>query len=1065
VDFKTLWEMLTNPIFVKAVFKASPPTWFSFIVQPLLFFVGTSAILGFLWRNLNEPAKALLETVRRLRSSPEERNRIRLRHEFARHMIRLINIQNEKESWSSARFTDLEADYYVGNRNDLGLWRRLRAPLTFGPARVKTIASALQRSSDKFALIEGDPGGGKTVILREVTARMCKRAAISWSPSLPVALYFNLKKLDRNRDQPINSDLVRQFVSDQMRSTGSSEAAKFFDQYFDQGVREGWWAFLFDSFDEIPDVLSAEDTSTTIDLYSQAILSFATDFNGCRTILATRHFRRPKESTQPRYRVLPLSARQRNDLIQRALLSPEGTRRIYAGIANAGSSFRYICENPMYLSLLIEFVRGRAEIPTSAHDLFGAFITKRLEESSSLLTKANADAASFRGFTELVAFCIVEDARLGLNPTRKALLNVVIQKDRTWRRREPLFDLLEELRLARGEPDPTARETRFTFSHRRFQEYFSTSYALRSNVVSEADLLFEARWRETASVLLGSGPPSSVARVLTQAEAVIAESVTSIRNNLQFADGASQSSLKSERAVPQFFLWPDRCLHILSIFQDGYADDPERLSKSFRTEAGNILRSAAQRGRLEDCRLALEVAGILHPEELTEIVRLATARSSRILDDVAFQQLRNLPSIPEDVATWIRQILIRRAAFGEIARDRRTILTFFRRFPDAGRLYSAAQLLSWIPSIDNLLHLFIVIIIICTLSSRLPVEKGIGTIGVVLLSLAARPVTWLIFRFYFDRFNFQAIREQQQAKNRKWWERTFHAHPSELINALILTFAIFPLLLARIGLFFQFLIYIDVDLSASDALVATAAIWALLGWAPMAIAAVISGEFTAIRYWPLLGIYPLLWPLCRPRKAWHKLKRHFAMNGRLYLVYAVTSGGAFGLLVLSDREDKNSAVQTGAWLGYAMALVYASSIFFLVATWLRDWRKFKHFQDGLSGMAGRDFLASLGSFALNSFRIRFIRLVAAHGLLPATEDTLTIIQFLSLALDRDIARDSKDNFVPTGMGEVDEWRNGLTQKGRLLQRQGLKRWGPKVLDELTRLEQRLREQVQARSAR
>ena len=242
---KNLWELLSSAAFFKALFGATPPAWYAVVLQPLLFFLIIIALVGFVWKNLSEPVTALIEWLRRFRASADERQRIRRRHQFAEHMLRRIARRNEEEYWDPRRFTDLEADYYAGHRAGLSLWRRIRSPFSVGPQRVKAIARALVKLPDPFVLVEGDPGSGKTILLREVADRLCVRAATSWKSAAPVALYFNLKMLDRPADRPIDSELIRQFVLDQLRRSGPA-IVPFLDEYFARGIDAGWWVFLFD---------------------------------------------------------------------------------------------------------------------------------------------------------------------------------------------------------------------------------------------------------------------------------------------------------------------------------------------------------------------------------------------------------------------------------------------------------------------------------------------------------------------------------------------------------------------------------------------------------------------------------------------------------------------------------------------------------------------------------------------------------------------------------------------------------------------------------------------------
>jgi hypothetical protein len=374
--------------------------------------------IHYLWTRLHEPIAALLRSL----PTPERKERIRLRKQFAESVLS----ENQSHYPEANRFTDLEADFYPGNpaMRGVGGRRRLRVSLSLGPRRVKALARALIDCKERFVLVEGDPGSGKSVLLREIVTRVSQRVLTSRRLGAPIALYFNLKKLDRQAGLDIDASLIREFMLQQMRA-GRKEIPKYLDEHFGHGIRTGGWLFLLDSFDEIPDILSSQDTSNIIDRYAQAIADFASDMNGCRIVLATRHFRRPRDNSRSKFRLLPLSDKQRAQLIKSAILSPEATGRLYSSLASAGSGLRYISENPMYFNMLIEYAGEESDAPNSAHELFAHRVKKGFNKDKEPLHSADVDSATLRAFAERVAFIMTAEARLGLNPRRKELLSAL----------------------------------------------------------------------------------------------------------------------------------------------------------------------------------------------------------------------------------------------------------------------------------------------------------------------------------------------------------------------------------------------------------------------------------------------------------------------------------------------------------------------------------------------------------------------------------------------------------------------------------------------------------------
>lgn len=89
---------------------------------------------------------------------------------------------------------------------------------------------------------------------------------------------------------------------------------EFLEINFDEGVRSGQWVFLFDSFDEVPDVLSSTEADQTVLAYSNAISDFFSGLNACRGVIASREYRGPARQGWRVFRVLELSEVRQNRL-------------------------------------------------------------------------------------------------------------------------------------------------------------------------------------------------------------------------------------------------------------------------------------------------------------------------------------------------------------------------------------------------------------------------------------------------------------------------------------------------------------------------------------------------------------------------------------------------------------------------------------------------------------------------------------------------------------------------------------------------------------------------------
>jgi hypothetical protein len=164
-------------------------------------------------------------------------------------------------------------------------------------------------------VVQGSPGSGKSVALRHVALRLAKQAKENPHPKSRLPGYVNLRDLHRAEHQPINGALIRAFVREQL-SNNNTHITEFLDENLGTDLREGSWLFLFDSFDEIPDILSSVDADQTVLEYSRAINDFFSGPNVCRGIVASRSYRRPHYERWTTFRILPLSESRQRELVK-----------------------------------------------------------------------------------------------------------------------------------------------------------------------------------------------------------------------------------------------------------------------------------------------------------------------------------------------------------------------------------------------------------------------------------------------------------------------------------------------------------------------------------------------------------------------------------------------------------------------------------------------------------------------------------------------------------------------------------------------------------------------------
>jgi hypothetical protein len=406
----------------------------------------------------------------------EDRKRANRRQRFADHLESQLRRLDEKEEWRDDRYAELEAEVEAegGQRARRLLMRMLRSTDTL--RREQSLSRALERSSERLILLQGEPGSGKSVALRHVAQEIARRAMRSKRNDSLLPVYLNLKEF-RPSHESTDSEPVRDFIIQSINRANSRDIARFLDLEFDRGLAEGNWLFLFDSFDEIPDVLSATEVDATVQSYADAIYDFLHGMNKSRGIIASREFRGPRTFAWPTFRIVPLSDKQKRELVRRADLSPTAEGILLAELPSAESGIQQFSSNPLFLGLLCEYLRYSNAFPSSSHSVFETYVHTRFERDSNYLkTRFQLEPERVRHIAEQLAFCMAAEPGLGLAPSPAALgasmtaFRFSIDPGLLKR----ALNALEFIKLARSEEIPGAEESGFTFAHRRFQEYFAT---------------------------------------------------------------------------------------------------------------------------------------------------------------------------------------------------------------------------------------------------------------------------------------------------------------------------------------------------------------------------------------------------------------------------------------------------------------------------------------------------------------------------------------------------------------------------------------------------------------
>jgi hypothetical protein len=930
---------------LKAIFGEHVPPYLIASIGALLLLAILIAVLLAILVAIAKAKEIWVEKLRPLSYSPEERKRGRDSRLFANHVLREINQRNLSENWKDEEFAELEAEVEAqGQRRYFLPFRHLfRVPT--GIRREPSLTRALERSSERLILLEGDPGSGKSVARRHVAQSIASRTsrARQSSPTLPI--FVNLKELTCEEDEVVDNGLVRNFILKSLNRINDRFVDEFLEAEFDRGLHEGRWVFLFDSFDEIPAVLSSVEADETIKRYSDAISDFLAGLNSCRGVVASRFYRGPSQVGWQKFRILELSSDRQDDLIDKALLSPTVAKKLRGDLALASDDIQSVAKNPMLLGLLCEHMRLGNNFPTLVYEVFEKYFTYRFEKDAPrVMQRFNLSVRIIQKQAEQLAFVMASSPLLGLSPTRKLLHNALKQMDFKWSENQlhRLLDALEYMKIGRGDRDGVSSEDRqFTFSHRRFQEYFATCVVVKNpGAVTPKQLLSDARWRETAVVLCQTASPQAIDPLL----GVARQLVLAARDQVH----SSEQGLESEPIHANLgFNWPDGILHILSILQAGFGSSPLRMPDEIRQAAAEVLQSANLRGNLLDHKFSLEVAGAASERALLDLIRQTLQFDSQWLNDIAYRQVARLSTIPADVLQWVRTAVLRIALGHGSHRKKDALYAHLARLDRSSELLDALRLAYSIRTADLVISLGV-----CLFLGMQPPYREIWWYWVLALALPAVVLHAILWRW-------------------REWE----------------TFFLFGCLL-RIASFSAIAIALERPLLRA---IAIGGIVYLFVWPNAALYCVKSGLATKVLLWPLIPVVPLrsLWQpeFLQILRGIFFQKRTLALFG----LYGVVLGAWFFFRETLIGTVVSGLFVAGGGIGIAMflvgAMLFSARMFADYLRFLR-WRRSSQLSIGVNELS-----TQYHQFRSNFFRFRFLNAIRCDGLLSPSSDPATLVKF------------------------------------------------------------------------
>lgn len=521
--------------------------------------------------------------------------------------LRNIDIET---NWNAATYTPLDAEVEVQSGT-----KRLK--------KVTDLLSAIRadRRSRVF-LVLGDPGSGKSVALR----KLCQTLLDEVTQTRRVPIYVNLKEWEPrepwSEKNPPTVEQVYDFVLDNLKSRTDVFAHEFLDKYFKKMFDKGYLFIVIDSFDEIPAVLDVSEDSWLIDKLSEVLYKFLAGAHESRGILASRIFRRPtgKFDTKTTLEIRPFTESKIVESLKKSLAYNENLVR---QLFNERQELVPIARNPFTAALISDYIKNNNNIlPSNQAELYSSYIMRRLASSKARMQE--------HGLTvERVLECATEMADV-MFTTEYLGLEAPIKELKTRLPRQPVEEVVDLLKFARLGRLGGGNKRRFSFVHRRFNEYFVVRrFREQPDKVPTDSIPMDSRWRD-ALVLYCEVAEEERAREI--AEFCWSEVVKISKDQLDMSS-------------PQYL----RSIHCLRFLKEAFRARLQCID-SFRTELARFIDHQIQpEQNLIALKLTVEAVGLLKPVDIDAAIIKALNINNQWIDETALKSCHYLPRLSTEL--------------------------------------------------------------------------------------------------------------------------------------------------------------------------------------------------------------------------------------------------------------------------------------------------------------------------------------------------------------------------------------------------------------------------------
>ncbi len=596
---------------------------------------------------------------------PERKFKERLKS-FSGFLARDLDKIDQETNWSSELFTPLDAHVVVNSR-----YRRQQ--------KITDLLKAIRSNQkSKVFLVLGDPGSGKSVALR----KLCRELLAEVDKTEKVPLYVNLKEWQAQESwteqNPPTSKELYHFVLKNLENRADVFAGKFLNDYFERMFDTGRLFLVLDSFDEIPAVLDADESSWIVDQLSTVMYDFMAGAHESRGVLASRMYRRPTHrfDAETKLEIRPFTEEKIIANIQKYFSNSEPITKSlfkdYPGLVP-------VVRNPFNNALILNFYEDKKRLPDNQTEIYETYIRRRLKDCRERIKQQGLDEEQMLHYSSEIAHAMFSNPKSGLEIALSDL-------DPTTKKgeKENVLEILCFAKLARL---TRSDEKRFSFVHRRFAEFFLASKMIDGKVEVPLEAIpTDSRWRDALVLyceIAGESDARKIAKFCwTEISTVMDVKTLSMWQKYwklsERTDELYKASLKTENGqfdIDEFDqqmekmekVWEKlkevkidisnpnflRTVHALRFLVSGFYSRSECID-SFQKKLSMFIHFVIERNtNLIASKIAVEAVGLIPSEKKDLLLQSAFSLSNEWISQTALRACRHLAEISKGLRTHL----------------------------------------------------------------------------------------------------------------------------------------------------------------------------------------------------------------------------------------------------------------------------------------------------------------------------------------------------------------------------------------------------------------------------